>query len=216
MEDFFTSTHTQCINAPNAPFPLNPVSFIDNVNEKNKLVGINKFVDIIAKYSNIGKKQQQILKDATKEAFIQNKDGKHLSLKDIYDLVIEEVGDTRDTLTEIMERLSEYELFASKVNDPSVFLNNNYYFSLSGELDNTVRFTSVFLIINYIFNVFTNMGGTDVSSDGNRSMRYVLMIDEAHDLFREKKSLEILEVLLRKNTIVWSICGFVITRHFGI
>ena len=74
-------------------FPLNPVSFIDNVNEKNKLVGINKFVDIIAKYSNIGKKQQQTLKDATKEAFIQHKDGKHPSLKEIYDLVIESVGD---------------------------------------------------------------------------------------------------------------------------
>lgn len=41
------------------------------------------------------------------------------------------------------------------------------------------------------------MGGTEVV-EGNRSMRYVLMIDEAHDLFREKKSLEILEVLLRK------------------
>ena len=41
------------------------------------------------------------------------------------------------------------------------------------------------------------MGGTEVV-DGSRSMRYVLMIDEAHDLFREKKSLEILEVLLRK------------------
>lgn len=107
---------------------MNPVSFIDNVNEKNKLVGINKFVDIIAKYSNIGKKQQQTLKDATKEAFIQHKDGKHPSLKEIYDLVIESVGDNRDTLTEIMERLSEYELFASRVNDPSIFLNNNYYF----------------------------------------------------------------------------------------
>lgn len=197
MSDFFTETHTECINAPHKPFPLNPVSFIDNVNEKNKLVGINKFVDIIAKYSNIGKKQQQILKDATKEAFVLHKDGKHPSLKEIYDLVIELVGDNRDTLTEIMERLSEYELFASKVNDPSIFLNNNYYFSLSGELDSTVRFTSIFLIINYIFNVFTNMGGTEVVN-GNRSMRYVLMIDEAHDLFREKKSLEILEVLLRK------------------
>lgn len=197
MSDFFTETHTECINAPHTPFPLNPVSFIDNVNEKNKLVGINKFVDIIAKYSNIGKKQQQTLKDATKEAFIQHKDGKHPSLKEIYDLVIESVGDNRDTLTEIMERLSEYELFASRVNDPSIFLNNNYYFSLSGELDSTVRFTSIFLIINYIFNVFTNMGGTEVV-DGSRSMRYVLMIDEAHDLFREKKSLEILEVLLRK------------------
>ena len=118
-------------------------------------------------------------------------------MKEIYDLVLEVVGDNRDTLTEIMGRLSEYELFASKVNDPSIFLNNNYYFSLSGELDSTVRFTSIFLIINYIFNVFTNMGGTEVVN-GNRSMRYVLMIDEAHDLFREKKSLEILEVLLRK------------------
>lgn len=57
MSKFFESTHTQCICAPNEPFPLNPISFIDNVNEKNKIVGINKFVDIIAKYSNIGKKQ---------------------------------------------------------------------------------------------------------------------------------------------------------------
>ena len=197
MKSFFSETHTECISAPQMPFPLNPVSFIDNVNEKNKLVGINKFVDIIAKYSNIGKKQQQTLKDATKEAFLQHKDGKHPSLKEIYDLVNEYVGDKRDTLTEIMERLSEYELFSSNINDPSIFLNNNYYFSLSGELDSTVRFTSIFLIINYIFNVFTNMGGTDVD-DGKRSMRYILMIDEAHDLFREKKSLEILEVLLRK------------------
>lgn len=77
------------------------------------------------------------------------------------------------------------------------FPKQQLLFSLSGELDSTVRFTSIFLIINYIFNVFTNMGGTEVV-DGNRSMRYVLMIDEAHDLFREKKSLEILEVLLRK------------------
>lgn len=197
MESFFIDTHAKCINAPDEPFPLNPLSFIDNINERNKLVGINKFVDIIAKYSNIGKKQQQTLKDAVQEAFIQNGGGGYPSLKDVYDLILERVGDTRDTLTEIMGRLSEYELFASKVDNPSTFLNNNYYLSLSGELDNAVRFTSVFLIINYIFNVFSNMGGTDVV-DGYREMRYVLMIDEAHDLFREKKSLEILEVILRK------------------
>ena len=197
MESFFIDTHAKCINAPDEPFPLNPLSFIDNINERNKLVGINKFVDIIAKYSNIGKKQQQTLKDAVQEAFIQNGGGSYPSLKDVYDLILERVGDTRDTLTEIMGRLSEYELFASKVDNPSTFLNNNYYLSLSGELDNAVRFTSVFLIINYIFNVFSNMGGTDVV-DGFREMRYVLMIDEAHDLFREKKSLEILEVILRK------------------
>lgn len=197
MEGFFSETHTKCINAPDEPFPLNPLSFIDNINDRNKLVGINKFVDIIAKYSNIGKKQQQTLKDAVQEAFIKQTTGDYPSLKEVYDLIIEQVGDSRDTLTEVMGRLSEYELFASKVNNPSAFLNNNYYLSLSGELDSTVRFTSVFLIINYIFNVFSNMGGTEVN-DNYREMRYVLMIDEAHDLFREKKSLEILEVILRK------------------
>ena len=197
MEGFFNDTQAKCINAPDEPFPLNPLSFIDNINDRNKLVGINKFVDIIAKYSNIGKKQQQTLKDAVQEAFIQNTGGGYPSLKNVYDLILEHVGDARDTLTEIMGRLSEYELFASKVDNPSTFLNNNYYLSLSGELDSAVRFTSVFLIINYIFNVFSNMGGTDVV-DGYREMRYVLMIDEAHDLFREKKSLEILEVILRK------------------
>lgn len=197
MEGFFSETHTTCINAPDDPFPLNPLSFIDNINDRNKLVGINKFVDIVAKYSNIGKKQQQILKDAVQEAFMRRTGGDYPSLKEVYDLIIDRVGDSRDTLTEIMGRLSEYELFASKVNNPSAFLNNNYYLSLSGELDNTVRFTSVFLIINYIFNVFSNMGGTGVNDD-MREMRYVLMIDEAHDLFREKKSQEILEVVLRK------------------
>lgn len=128
---------------------------------------------------------------------MQQTGGKHPSFSDINTQLLELVGDTRDTLTDIIGRLSEYELFESNIKDPSSFLNNNYYFSLSGELDNTVRFTSVFLIINYIFNVFTNLGGTEVT-DGYRNMRYVLMIDEAHDLFREKKSLEILEVLLRK------------------
>lgn len=135
-------------------------------------------------------------------------------MKEIYDLVIESVGDNRDTLTEIMERLSEYELFASRVNDPSIFLNNNYYFSLSGELDSTVRFTSIFLIINYIFNVFTNMGGTEVI-DGNRSMRYVLMIDEAHDLFREKSLWRFWKFYL-ENSLIWSLYSSSLSRYIRV
>ncbi|MBL4586840.1 MAG: DndE family protein [Flavobacteriales bacterium] len=197
LEPFFKATKAEFIDAPEKPFPLNPLMFIDNVNQKNKIVGINKFVDIISKYSNIGKKQQQYLKDATREAFDDAKLGEHPSLQDIYENVLEKYDDKRDTLTEILERLSEYELFANKVKNPNAFLNSNYYLSLSGELDNAVRFTSVFLIINYLFNVFSNMGGSDVV-DGHREMRYILLIDEAHDLFRDKKSLEILEVVLRK------------------
>lgn len=69
LNPFFDKTQTTFIDAPQVPFPLNPMSFIDNVNEKNKIMGINKLVDIIASYSNIGKNQQQVLRDATKDVF---------------------------------------------------------------------------------------------------------------------------------------------------
>ena len=124
---------------------------IDNINKTNKLVGINKFVDIVSKYSNLGKVQQQTLKDAVLEAFNRQTSGDYPSLKEVYDIISEQERKP-DSLTEIMSRLTEYKLFESKINNPSSFLNNNYYLSLSGELDSTVRFTSVFLIINYIFN----------------------------------------------------------------
>lgn len=81
---FFNTTNCTLIKAPYKPFPINPLSFIDNINEKNKIMGINKFVDIITSYSNIGKNQQQTLKDATKEVFAEMKNGQYPSFKRHY------------------------------------------------------------------------------------------------------------------------------------
>jgi DNA sulfur modification protein DndE len=90
---FFDKTQTELIKAPYKPFPINPLSFIDNINEKNKIMGISKFVDIITSYSNIGKNQQQTLKDATREVFASKKNGQYPSFKEIYDKVIEFEGE---------------------------------------------------------------------------------------------------------------------------
>jgi len=54
LEHFFSETKTDFIDVPQTPFPVNPLTFIDNVNEVNKNMGIDKFVDIICKYSNLG------------------------------------------------------------------------------------------------------------------------------------------------------------------
>lgn len=192
---FFEKTKTTYINAPQVPFPLNPLSFIDNINEMNKKMGISKFVDIIAKYSNIGKKQEQILKDATRDAFEEKKSGEYPSLKNIYEKVVERMKDKRDTLTEILDSLSDYTIFETK---PKInFLSKNYYLSLSGDLPNAVRFTSVFLVINYIYNTFMNMENTP-TEHGCQGMRYILLIDEAHVIFKEKKSQDLLEKILRE------------------
>lgn len=196
MESFFNKTKAIYVDAPQSPFPINPLGFIDTINEKNKIMGINKFVDIITGYSKIGKVQQQTLKDATRLAFQNAKMGDYPSIRDIYENVME-IETKPSTLTEILQSLSEMELFQTKVDTKNSFLDKNYYLSLSGNLSDNVRLTSVFLIINYIYNTFMNMDNAPIE-DKYQGMRYVLLIDEAHVIFKEKKSQDLLEKILRE------------------
>ena len=198
MQPFFDRTRTTLIDAPQTPFPLNPLTFIDNVNEKNRLMGISKFVDIIATYApRIGPAQAQTLKEATKEAFARQRGGAYPTLRDVADCLFEVTGGKADSLTQIIQSLSEYELFAPTTDPRTSFVNQNFYFSLSGDLDRTIRFTATFLTINYIYNTFMNMDNAPVV--GNyQAIRYVLLIDEAHTLFKEKKAQDLLEKFLRE------------------
>ncbi|CAH0137687.1 MULTISPECIES: DndE family protein [unclassified Pedobacter] len=197
LRPFFNETFTTLIDVPQTTFPLNPLSFIDNINEKNKLMGINKFVDIIASYSGIGKKQEQTLKDAVKEVFAEQKSGKYPNLKQIYDRVQEFEGEKRSTLSEILEALTEFDIFDSDTTTNKSFINKNYYLSLSGDLNKSLRFTSMFLVINYLYNTFMNMENAPIENN-IQSMRYVILIDEAHVIFKEKKSQDLLEKILRE------------------
>lgn len=195
---FFDATRAEFVDAPQVPFPLNPLTFIDNVNEKNKLMGINKFVDIMLSYApKMGSIQAQRLKEATREAFNAKKGGDYPSFRDIAEQLFTVTGGKADTLTELIEKLSEYELFAPVTDPNNSFLNRNIYLSLSGDLDRTVRFTATFLTINYIYNTFMNMENALVEN-AVQSLRYVLLIDEAHVIFKDKKSQDLLEKMLRE------------------
>ncbi len=195
MKDFFTTTQTDFIDIPQDSFPVNPLTFIDNINEKNRNMGIDKFVDIICKYSNLGVKQKGKLREATKEAFLSQKGGNYPTVSQVNKILREKV-DKEDSLTEIMNDLSRYEIFNDSKKQKN-FLNKNLYLSLSGDLPNSVRFTSLFLVLNYIYNTFMNMDNTPVEKS-IKTLRYMIVIDEAHVLFKEKKYQEILEKILRE------------------
>lgn len=197
MDKFFQNTRTNFVDVPQTPFPVNPLTFIDNINEVNKTMGIDKFVDIVCKYSNLGIKQKGKLREATYNTFIEQKGGLYPTLEQINERLQEIVGDKKDTLTEIMDELSRYKIFIDDPKNESNFLNSNLYLSLSGDLSNSVRFTSLFLIINYLYNTFMNMDNSPVENNV-KALRYVLLIDEAHVLFKEKKYQDILEKLLRE------------------
>lgn len=197
MDKFFQNTRTNFVDVPQTPFPVNPLTFIDNINEVNKTMGIDKFVDIVCKYSNLGIKQKGKLREATYNTFIEQKGGLYPTLEQINERLQDIVGDKKDTLTEIIDELSRYKIFVDDPKNESNFLNSNVYLSLSGDLSNSVRFTSLFLIINYLYNTFMNMDNSPVENNV-KALRYVLLIDEAHVLFKEKKYQDILEKLLRE------------------
>lgn len=196
MQPFFSKTKAKFINIPDTPFPINPLSFIDNINDNNKKMGIDKFVDIICKYSNLGNKQRGELREAVTEVFHSKKTGEYPTLSEINEKLLEIVGEKLDSLTEVIGELSRYEVFQEDKNNKN-FLSQNVYLSLSGDLSKSLRFTSLFLIINYIYNIFMNMGNAPIENN-YQSMRYVLLIDEAHTVFKERKYQEILEKILRE------------------
>jgi len=195
-EQFFTNTKTQFIDVPQTKFPINPLTFIDNVNETNKKLGIDKFVDIVCKYYNLGEKQVLNLREATNEAFIEQKSGTYPTLSQINEK-LSEIYEKQDKLTKIISDLSYYEIFLEDRKSEADFLDKNTYLSLSGSLPDSIRFTSLFLIINYIYNSFMNMADSP-EENGCKSLRYAIIIDEAHNLFKEKKYQRILEVMLRE------------------
>ena len=161
-------------------------------------MGVGKFVDIITSFANIGKNKEQSLREATLAAFDSHvKDGKYPSMKEVFDLTMEIEGDKPSTLRNILFSLSDYTIFESEVDPLNTFLDRNYYFSMSGDLPSEIRFTSTFLIINYIYNTFMNMANTPVEN-GTVGMRYVFLIDEAHNVFNNKKAQGLLDKILRE------------------
>lgn len=195
-EDFFKNTETEFVDVPKTQFPVNPLTFIDNVNESDKNMGIDKFVDIVCKYSNLGIKQRGKLREATSEAFNEQLDGSYPTIPQVNEK-LQEIYEKQDTLTEIMNDLSRYKIFLEDRKNESNFFNKNLYLSLSGDLPTSLRFTSLFLIINYIYNTFMNMDNSP-NENNIKSLRYVILIDEAHVLFKEKKYEELLEKMLRE------------------
>ncbi len=192
---FFDITKTEFINAPNKKIPINPLSFIDNVNENNRKLGINKFVDYIVEYSNAGNSQKQQLRDAVRTIFTNKKNGKYPTLDELNNELPNHFQKGTSVVSEIIGGLSDPPIFSDETSKD--FLNKNYYFSLSADLNQLFRFTSVFLVINYIYNTFMSMPDAPIEN-GVRCMRYVLLIDEAQVIFRDKKAKFVLQQILEQ------------------
>lgn len=183
------------------PFPLNPLSMIDAVNEQRRRKDIRVFADIVCACcgnGRLGAVQRNTLIDALNEAFGNvPKTGKIPTLLQLSELLEESYGNDKkkpDTLTSTIRSLAESSFFSDETGPG--FLERNLYVSLGGALDKGTRFTALSVIVYYVYAAFAGTADAEISGD-IRALRNVVFVDEAQNIFGNAALAEKLEDMLR-------------------
>ncbi|NIK73293.1 DNA sulfur modification protein DndE [Thermonema lapsum] len=189
---FINETNCEYRDLSKSKFPINPLSIINTINESEKISSILRFIDILTKCNpKIGEVQKSHLKTAIKNAIDNLSSGEPLTFNHIYQQL---ESNKPDSLTELIDRLAELPLFDTQNN--AEVINNNYYLSIPSSLPENVRITAVFLVIYYIYHIFIQMEDTP-NEQGYQGVRFLLVIDEAHFVFKDKATHSLLEEILR-------------------
>jgi DNA sulfur modification protein DndE len=193
---FLDKTHAKVITLPETCIPINPLSIIDLHNEKKLKSGIQQFVDNLSAIQNLGTQQRNELKRAIEQAIDDKERKSHPTLQDVAEKLRENY-DKSDSLTSLLDNLCEVNLFAEQTSIEDIF-KQNIYLNLSPELSNNIRISSILLTMRVLYVSLMGMrdSGLD-STEQYKGIRYVILIDEAHQVFKQKKAQDILDQFLR-------------------
>lgn len=196
LKHFLDETQCNFINVSQGELSFNPLSHINLIDENLQRVEIQGFRDAIASVNYTGPTQKKNLSEVLRKIFINSrKNGEHptiKTIKDKLDVFYKENNIKHDNLTAIFDDIADW---FKKDKDISIY-DSNCYINLPATMPKSASQTIIFLILNYLKDVF--MSCSDSKTNGSiKSMRYVIVIDEAHVYLNNKKASEILENLLR-------------------
>ncbi len=196
LKPFLKSTQSNFIDVGKGGLNFNPLSHISLVDENSQRTGIQNFRDVVSSVNNTGPTQKKNLSTVLHQIFIAaKKDGKYPTIKAIkkeLENFYKEQKIKPDNLTAIFDDIADW--FSDNVENN--IYSRNQYINLPANIPSSASQTIVFLLLNYLNNIFMSCGDSD-SNDSIKSMRYVIVIDEAHVYLKNKKASEILERLLR-------------------
>lgn len=199
LKTFLNKTNCEFVNPLESDFNFNPLQYINLSNEKAKNFNINSFVDAIALFEpKIGPKQKYNFKAVLKMCF-DSESGVVPTMRDVSDRLTQFYENNEiapDTLLATVEDLSNG-IFSCNSGGGKLLYNESIYLSLPQSLSDSIRQTTVFLVLNYILATFSETN--DVKPNVNRinPLRYIIVIDEAHVYLRNKNARKLLEQLLR-------------------
>ncbi len=196
LKPFLKSTRCNFVDVSKGGLNFNPLSHISLVDENLQRTEIQSFRDAVSSINNTGPTQKKNLSTVLHKIFIAaKKDGKHPTIETIkneLEVFYKEQNIKPDSMTAIFDDIFNW---FNAENNENIY-SSNQYINMPASMPDSACQTIIFLMLNYLKNIFMSCNDTE-TKEAVKSMRYVIVIDEAHVYLKNKKSGEILEKLLR-------------------
>ncbi len=174
------------LNPPAHPIPLDVLALAD-ATPMGITLAAQRLRDSLTtlKGAGFGPIQRNLLSEAAERA-LRNR--RPCSLPDVRDALIsvyEEQDRKEDGAIATLQDLSRFSLFSPELS-PEAFFQRSWIVRLTSDLPDLVKVSIVTLITDALDRYLNSLPDSPIDKDGNRALRVIAMIDEAHRILEAK------------------------------
>jgi len=227
-KQFIDYTNSIVFRLPGDQIPLSPLSItIDD--EYSIPLSARRFRDTIKSVVRLGTIQSGRCLDIITELYNLNHNPEP-TLEDLLDFTREYYSinnQDEDTLFACIKNLGSFPLFSVENNNPNEYLFGNSSVIDIHKLPEELRKLTTFLILDKLYSEFMALPDSPLDENGNRQIRMIILIDEAHhflpcrqetlqNLVREARSKGVLIMLLSQSPDDFDQPKYNFTREMGL
>jgi hypothetical protein len=183
LESAFAAT---VVSPPHDPVPLDVLALSERSEIAIKLAA-QRLRDTLAtlRGAGFGPVQRSLFAQAAEQALRRHEMCRLEDIRDELDTVYQVQGRQPDGVSGTIEDLCRLPLFDPQL-APAAFFDRSWIIRLSQDLPELVRVSIVTLVMDALDRWLNSLPDSQVDSDGNRALRVVALIDEAHRILGSK------------------------------
>lgn len=180
-EELIGRTNANVVRLPGEVIALVPLS-ISEWDDNSIRLAAHRFRDTISAVVRLGPKQKSRCLDIIKEAY-DSATGDAPDLDDVVNAAVRQYADSSwpdDSLIACLREFTHFPLFESaRLGSSHVFFERSHIIDIHG-LPEDLRKLAVFLMLDRLYSEIMSLPDAPLDKDGNRQMRLIIVIDEAH------------------------------------
>jgi DNA sulfur modification protein DndE len=183
LEEGFDAT---VLTSPRAPVPLD-VLYLASTDNYDIKIAADRFRDSFSrlKGNRVGDRQKDALAAAAERALTRQRPTRLSDIRDALQLEYQRRALKQDGAISLMNDLCRFPLF-EPLQSPAEFFRRSWLVSLPSEVSETTKMMVVNLLLDALERHLLSQSDAAMDQEGNRAIRQICMIDEAHRILGTK------------------------------